>query len=79
MGMKIRWDTAKILGDLRACAAEVASPYNDGFTQWHCKQDLIQVKYVLDNLLKTLPTFVDEEHYVRELDKQQVWQAISKK
>lgn len=79
MGMMIRWDVGQIIRDLRTCAAEVSADRNDGFTQWHCKQDLLQVKYTLDNLLKTLPTFVDEEQYIRDLEKQQVWRAISKK
>ena len=79
MGMMIRWDVGQIIRDLRTCAAEVSAGRNDGFTQWHCKQDLLQVKYMLDNLLKTLPTFVDEEQYIRDLEKQQVWRAISKK
>jgi len=79
MGMMIRWDVAKIISDLRTCAGQVQSGYNDGFTQWACKQDLLQVKYTLDSLLKSLPTFVDEEQYIRELEKQQVWNTISKK
>ncbi len=79
MGFRITWDVPKTLADLRACAAQVANPYNDGFSQWHCKQDLLQVKYTLDAMLKDLPKFEGEDHYISELEKQQVWLALSKK
>lgn len=79
MGFKITWDVAKIVSELRACSVAVRSPYNDGFTAWHCKQDLLQVKYTLDAMLQELPKFADEDHYIRELEKQQVWRALNKK
>ena len=60
MGFRMRWDVPQIILALRAAAAETASPYNDGFTAWHCKQDLLQVKYALEHMLKDLPTFSDE-------------------
>lgn len=79
MGFMIKWDTAKIISDLRQCAAQVKSPYNDGYSAWHCKQDLLQVKYLLDELLKDLPKFSGEEQYITELEKKQIWRAITKK
>ena len=79
MGFRIRWDVPRIIAELRAAAAETASPYNDGFTSWGCKQDLLQVKYALDAMLKDLPKFVGEDEYITELEKQQVWQTLNKK
>lgn len=78
MGFKISWDVPKIISDLRSCAAQVSSPYNDGFTGWSCKQDLLQVKYMLDDMIKDLPRFEGEEEYIRELEKQQVWKTLKK-
>jgi hypothetical protein len=75
----MRWDVPQIISALRAAAAETASPYNDGFTAWHCKQDLLQVKYALEHMLKDLPTFADEPQYIQELEKQQVWHVLTKK
>jgi hypothetical protein len=79
MGFQMRWDVPQIISELKAAAAETASPYNDGFTAWHCKQDLLQVKYALEHMLKDLPTFAEESQYIQELEKQQVWHALSKK
>lgn len=79
MSFKITWDVARIIADLRACRAQVASPYNDGFSAWGCKQDLLQVKYELDRMLQDLPTFAGEEEYCLEQEKRNVWQALNKK
>lgn len=79
MGFKITWDSAQILRDLRQCAAQAASPYNDGFTAWGCKQDLLQVKYELEQMLQVLPTFAGEEEYVRELEKKTVWKTLNRR
>ena len=78
MGFKITWSADSILSDLRACAREVSSPYNDGFSAWPCKQDLLRVKYELDKMLADLPTFVDEHECVEELKKQTVWETLKR-
>lgn len=79
MGFKISWDVARILSELRSCSAQAASPYNDGFTAWGCKQDLLQIKYDLDNMLRGLPAFgSDEEDFIRQLEKRQVWRELNR-
>ena len=70
---------AQIVRDLRAAAAQAGNARNDGFAAWGCKQDLLQVKYMLDDMLKDLPKFSGEEEYITELEKKQVWNAINKK
>lgn len=77
MAFKITWDVSQILTDLRRCAGQVSSPYNDGFSAWHCKQDLLQVKYALDQMLKDLPHFADEDEWIEQQQKQQVWQILN--
>lgn len=79
MGFKITWDVPRILAELRQCAAQVSSPYNDGFSAWHCKQDLLQVKYALDQMLQDLPHFEDEDEWIEQQQKQQVWQILNHK
>jgi hypothetical protein len=76
MGFKITWSSDSILSDLRACAREAGSPYNDGFTAWHCKQDLLRVKYELDQMLDQLPNFANEQEYIQELKKKTVWKIL---
>lgn len=79
MGFKISWDVPLILANLRRCAAEAASPYNDGFSAWHCKQDLLQVKYELDRMLRDLPHFADEDEWIRQQEKRDVWRCLTTK
>jgi hypothetical protein len=78
MSFRITWDSDQIIGDLHRCATQVASPYNDGFSAWGCKQDLLQVKYELDAMLQDLPAFADEADYIRELEKKTVWKTLTR-
>ena len=72
-----RWDVGDIQRQIDACAAQVSNTYNDGFTSWHCKQDLLIVKYQLEEILRTAPKFAPEEEFVRELEKQKVWKRLN--
>jgi hypothetical protein len=45
---------------------EIASPYNDGFVQMSCKQELYQLKCWIDDQYSKLPTFVGEEKWEQE-------------
>ena len=78
MGFVKRWDSDDVQRQIRTCAAELHSPYNDGFTAWYCKQDLIRIKYQLDEILRTAPKFADEEEFVAELEKELVWKRLNK-
>jgi len=46
---------------IRQNLTEICSPYNDGFTSSHCKQDLYLLKCWLEDEYKQLPTFAGEE------------------
>lgn len=77
MGFQKRWELGNVQDQLSACAGQMNSHYNDGFTQWHCKQDLLVIKYQLDELLRNAPTFVGESEFVAELDKKVVWKRLN--
>lgn len=79
MGFQKRWDVGDIQRQLNACAGQMRSHYNDGFVQWHCKQDLLIVKYQLDELLRNASTFAGESEFVDQLDKQLVWKRLNEK
>jgi hypothetical protein len=51
---------------LRQYLAEIHSPYNDGFIQSNCKQDLYVLKCWLEDEYSKLPTFVGEEKWEQE-------------
>lgn len=42
---------------------EIHSPYNDGWTQRSCKQELYMLKCWLEDRYKDLPTFAGEEQW----------------
>lgn len=75
MGFKKSWDSNHIINELRAAAANAASPYNDGWTAMMCKRDLYEVKCWLDDIYPTLPTFSEEEKWEQE----RVVQILKKK
>ena len=79
MTFRITWDAAQIIADLRAAARQAGNPYNDGFTAWGCKQDLLQVKYELDRMLRDLPHFAGEDEYCKQQEKQDVWRALNQR
>lgn len=79
MSFMITWNADKIISDLRAAATQAGSVYNDGFSAWHCKKDLLQVKYELERMLRDLPHFAGEDEYCREQEKQDVWQTLKHK
>jgi hypothetical protein len=46
--------------------SEIHSPFNDGYTQMGCKQELYLLKCWLDTEYKRLPTFTGEEKWEQE-------------
>ena len=51
---------------IRRNIGEIQSPYNDGFTGMHCKQELYVLKCWLDDAYAKLPTYVGEEKWEQE-------------
>jgi hypothetical protein len=66
MGFQKRWDFYSIESQLRAMSREASSPYNDGWTASSCKQELYQLKCIIEDLYSTLPHFVGEEIWAQE-------------
>lgn len=61
---KPRMDDA--VSQIRLCAAEARSPYNDGWTSMECKRDLVQLKWLIEDLLEECPTFIGEEEWEQD-------------
>jgi len=47
--------------EIGKCLGEIHSPYNDGWIQMTCKQELYMLKCWLEAEYKDLPTFAGEE------------------
>ena len=51
---------------IRRMIGEIQSPYNDGFTGSHCKQELYQLKCWLEDQYGGLPNYEGEELWEQE-------------
>ena len=60
------WSVSRIKGDLQMMTYECRHPRNDGYMQFGIKKDLLEIKFLLDDLLETCPTFVGEEEWLQE-------------
>jgi hypothetical protein len=51
---------------VRQVSGEISSPYNDGYTAMSLKQDLWQLKCLLEDTYEKLPTFVGEDEWYKQ-------------
>jgi len=73
MGFRKSWDVADISTQLHALSRECRSPYNDGFTAFYAKQDLYQIKSIVDTALAVSPDFGDlEKDWLQEQEKKRI-------
>ena len=60
------WSVSRIKGDLQMMSHECNYPGNDGFMQFEIKKNLMEIKFLLEDLLETCPTFYGEEEWLQE-------------
>ena len=72
MGFKHSWDVADIAGQLQRLSRECSSPFNDGITAFELKKDLYQIKFIIDDALKTTPEFSGEQEWLTEQEKKRI-------
>ena len=70
------WNANTIVGQLQQCYFAINDPHLDGFTGWHCKQDLLRVKLALDDMLEKCPTFVGEQEWLLEQEQEKMWKVL---
>lgn len=72
MGLIKRHNLANIISQLQSCAYDMNDMNMDGFYQWGCKQDLYQVKFILDELLENGHKFSPEDEWLAEQEKEKI-------
>lgn len=73
MGFKKSWDVNDIVSQIRSLAVECRSPYNDGFTAWGCKQDLLVLQDLINDALSDAPFFGDmETEWLKEREQKRI-------
>jgi hypothetical protein len=69
MGFQKRYNVVDIVSQINTMSYECSSPMTDGFNAWGIKQDLLRIKWILDDALARCPTFVDEAEFVDKHEK----------
>lgn len=77
MGYKHSYDIVRAQTEIRAAFRECISPYNDGFVTWGIKQDLYQLKWMLDEMIKECPTFAPEPEWLKEQEQKKLIKILS--
>ncbi len=73
MGFKKSWDIADIVSQINSLSREVRSPYNDGFTAWNCKQDLLLLHELVTESLEESPSFGEmETEWLKEREQKRI-------
>lgn len=78
MGYKKPLDLNEIKFQLIKAHGEICSPYNDGYTSWQSKQELYEIKFLLEEMIKRQPTFSGEDEWLIEQHKKQVWSELKR-
>jgi hypothetical protein len=72
VGLYKNWDTTNILQEMHRMNREMTSPYTDGFTSFEIKKELYEIKFAVDQILKTSPTFTDEQQWLTDQEKKRI-------
>lgn len=76
MGYKYSYtaeDLCKIVAIINSIKRDVCDKYSDGFISWGAKQDLYRIKWILDDAMKTCPSFSSiEEEWLREQEQKKI-------
>lgn len=70
------WDFADIIRQIRRASSQVSSPYNDGWTSFEVKKDLIKFQYEFEEIMSNLPTFTGEEEFRDKLDQEKTFNIL---
>lgn len=72
MGFKKTWDVTDISQQLYRMGRESSSPYNDGYIAFEIKKELYEIKFILDQIIKTSPSFSGENEWLTEQEKKRI-------
>jgi vancomycin permeability regulator SanA len=78
MGFSKPMDYNAVNHQIYMAGVEMRSPYNDGYTQWEIKKDLHKLKWLLDEIMRTAPTFVGEDEFLEEHAKEQTVRILKR-
>jgi hypothetical protein len=71
-----RWNVDQVISECQKMHHGATDPYVTGWNNWPCKQDLYRVKFAVDEMLKNTSTFVGEEEWLLEQEKEKMWKIL---
>ena len=75
--MIIDWNVDCVIDECRKMHAGATDPYMTGWNNWPCKQDLYRVKFAVDEMLEKTGTFIGEEEWLEQQEKEKMWKALN--
>jgi hypothetical protein len=73
MGYKHSYSVIETFQQVRAAVTECSDPRNDGFIAWGVKQDLYQLKWFLDDMMRMCPDFgTTEAEWLKEQEQKKI-------
>jgi hypothetical protein len=73
------WNIPKIVEEIRKISWAATDPRMDGFVTWGCKQDLYQLKWLIEQELDKCSTYGGlEDEYVKKHEQKELLKTLGK-
>ena len=79
MGMKLQRNVDEISQIIRHMKYEMNDLRIDSWTTWGIKQDLYQLKWLIDEALESAATYTNEDKWLKEQEQQRIIERLKKK
>jgi hypothetical protein len=76
--MIINWNVDRVIAECQKMYCGATDPYETGWNNWPCKQDLYRVKFAVDEMLKNTSGFAGEQEWLREQEAQHILKILKK-
>lgn len=76
MSTRISWNVGDIVAQIHRCSGFVRHPSTDGFSGWYAKQDLYQIKFLIDQCLDQCPRFAPEDQWLIEQEQKRLIKVL---
>lgn len=73
------WNRTQIEQEICKITYAATDPRMDGFTTWPCKQDLIRLKYFIEDQLEQCSTYAGEDKFVDSLENERTFKLLKTK
>ena len=73
------WNREKIEQEIWKIKFAATDPRMDGFVTWGCKQDLIRLKYYIEDALEDCSTYVGEQEFINKLEAERTFKVLQTK